>query len=348
MKNHLITIALGLLAIACSKDDQPIPRTDNRVSINLSMVETLQPDIDTRRPVYSQEALQNINKMDLYIFQQSGADYLYSTTHSIPWTQGNATGNYTLPASLPAGNYKFLVVGRETTDSYTLSPLISTTTFDNFSANIDHASGKQEGEIFSGSQSITIVSQGARVDITCTRQVAGILGYFQNVPKSVNATPVRYLRLMMSASNSSVNLTTSAGGTPSGIYKIYEADLTTQGTNDSVFLGNTIGGVIKLPLSQLNGAFLIPANNTNITLGLYDNGGNLLKSWPVKSGGLTTFNILANNFYSLGRKLVAGATNGGDPSNPNNNDYAIDLLHDLEIAITINPNWNVIYTLPLQ
>lgn len=233
-------------------------------------------------------------------------------------------------------------------DSYTLSPLISTTTFDNFSANIDHTSGKQEGEIFSGFQPVTIVSQGARVDITSTRQVAGILGYFQNVPKLVNATPVRYLRLMMSTSNSSVNLTTSTGSTPSGIYKIYEVDLTTLGTNDSVFLGNTISGVVKLPLTQLNGAFLLPVNGTSITVGLYDNLGNLLKSWPIKSGGLTTFDILANNFYSLGRKLVAGSTDGGTPENPNNNDYAIDLLHDLEIAITINPNWNVIYTLPLQ
>lgn len=348
MKNYLMTIALGLLAIACSKDDRTILPTDNKISISLRMVETLQPDINTRRPVYSQEALQNVGKMDLYIFLQSGADYLYSATHSIPWTQGNATGNYTLPTLLPAGNYKFLIVGRETTDNYTLSPLISTTTFDSFTASIDHAGGNQEGEIFSGSQAVTIVSQGARVDITCTRQVAGILGYFQNVPKLVNATPVRYLRLMMNASNSGVNLTTSTGATPSGIYKIYEVDLTAQGTNDSVFLGNTISGVVKLPLSQLNGAFLIPANNTSITLGLYDNGGNLLKAWPVKSGGLATFNILANNFYSLGRKLVAGATNGGNPSNPNNNDYAIDLLHDLEIAITINPNWNVIYTLPLQ
>lgn len=348
MRNYLITIALGILAFACSKDDQPIPQTDKGISINLSMVEKLQTESNTRRPIYSQEALQNVGRMNLYIFHQSGADYMYSTTYSIPWTQGNATGTYTLPSLLPAGNYKFVVIGRETTDDYTLSPLVSTTTFDNFSANIDHASGKQENEIFSGSQPVTIVSEGVRVNILSTRQVAGILGYFQNVPKLINATPVRYLRLMMNSANSSLNLTTSTGSAPSGVYKIYEVDLTAQGTNDSVFLGNTISGVTKLPLSQLNGGFLLPVNNTSITLGLYDNGDNLLKSWPIKSEGSTTFNIIADHFYTLGRKLVAGSTNGGDPSNPNNNDYAIDLLHDLEIAITINPNWDVIYTLPLQ
>lgn len=348
MKNYLITIALGIFALACSKDDQPIPEANNEISIDLSMVEKLQSEPNTRRPVYSQEALQNVGKMDLYIFQQSGANYIYSTTYSIPWASGQAAGSYTLPASLPLGNYKFLAVGRELADDYTLSPLLVTTTFDNFSANIDHASGKRENEIFSGSQPVTIVSGGARVNILSTRQVAGILGYFQNVPKTINAVPVRYLRLMMNSSNSSVNLTTSAGSISSGAYKIYEVDLATQATNDSVFLGNTISGVTKLPLSQLNGGFLIPVNNTSITLGLYDGGGNLLKSWPIKSGGNTTFNIMANHFYTLGRKLVAGSTDGGDPSNPNNNDIAIDLLHDLEIAITINPNWNVIYTLPLQ
>lgn len=90
MKNYLITMVLGILAIACSKDDQTTLGGDG-ININLSMVEMLQPDINTRRPVYSQEALQNVNKMDLYIFRQSGADYFYSTTYNISWVQGNAT-----------------------------------------------------------------------------------------------------------------------------------------------------------------------------------------------------------------------------------------------------------------
>ena len=348
MKNYLIIIAIMATFAACSADDStPLPESKD-ITINLSMVEQLQSESNTRRPIYSQEALQNVGRMNLYVFQQSGSNYVYSANYSIPWTQGSATGSYTLPASLPAGNYKFLVIGRELTDDYTLSPLLITTTFDNFSANIDHSSGKQENEIFSGSIPVTIASEGIRVSIPATRQVAGILGYFQNIPKSINSTPVRYLRLIMNNANTSVNLTTSTGSTPSGTYKIYEVDLSTQGTNDSVFLGNTISGVVKLPLSQLNGGFLIPVNTVSITLGLYDSGNNLLKSWPIKSGGNTTFNIVGNNFYTLGRKLVAGATDGGDPSNPNNNDIAIDLLHDLEIAITINPNWNVIYTLPLQ
>lgn len=348
MKNYLITIALGFLAFACSEDTESTLQENKEVTINLSMIGDIQENPTTRRPIYSQEGLQAVEKMNLYVFNQSGSDYTYYSTYSIPWTKGNSTGNYTLPTLLPTGNYKFLIVGRELSDDYTLSALVPTTKFDDFSANIDHSSGKKENEIFSGSQAISITSVGARASITTTRQVAGLLGYIKNVPKTVNSTPVRYLRLNMTNAGSTVNLTTAAGSNPTANYLVYEVDLSTQATNDSVFLGNTIPQVVKLDFTQLNGAYLIPTSNVTMTLGLYDASNNLLKAWPVKSAGATTFNIIANRFYSLGRKLVAASTDGGTPGNPNNNDYAIDLLGDLEIAITINPNWDVIYTLPLQ
>lgn len=52
---------------------------------------------------------------------------------------------------------------------------------------------------------------GTRVSIEMTRKVAGVLGYFKNVPQVLNGSTVKYLRLKVSNSNQQVNLTNGDG-----------------------------------------------------------------------------------------------------------------------------------------
>ena len=85
-----------------------------------------------------------------------------------------------------------------------------------------------------------------------------------------------------------------------------------------------------------------------MTLGLYDATGTALRTWAVSSPGTgTNFNILANHFYTLGRKVVSGSI-VGNPDDPNDDDNPIDLLTDQTITITISPNWIAIHDLVLQ
>ena len=69
-----------------------------------------------------------------------------------------------------------------------------------------------ESEIFAGSADAEVMAQGGtRVSIEMTRKVAGVLGYFKNVPQVLNGSTVKYLRLKVSNSNQQVNLTNGVG-----------------------------------------------------------------------------------------------------------------------------------------
>ena len=187
-----------------------------------------------------------------------------------------------------------------------------------------------------------------------TRKVAGILGYFKNVPQQLNGSTVQYLRLTVSNSNQQVNLTTGTGiNTAPASYKVIDIDLSGQAVSDGVFIGNDLSsqGVVKVANSQLGGAFYMPVSGVTMTLGLYDSTGTAIKEWIVKdssNGNATTFDILANHFYSLGIKGVAGSTNGGTPGNTGDDDNPIDLLIDQNIVITISPAWALIHNLIIQ
>ena len=92
----------------------------------------------------------------------------------------------------------------------------------------------------------------------------------------------------------------------------------------------------------------MPVSSVTFTLGLYEANGNAIKTWSVKdTGGVTTFNILANHFYSLGMKVQAGNVNGGT-DDPGDDDDPIDLLTDQNIVITISPAWELIHNLIIQ
>ena len=108
-------------------------------------------------------------------------------------------------------------------------------------------------------------------------------------------------------------------------------------------------GVVKVPNSQLGGLFLIPVSGVTLTLGLYTADGTVIKEWVVKdsSGNLTTFDIQANHFYSLGMKAKANTTTG-EPGDPGDDDAPVDLLTDQNIVITISPAWELIHNLVIQ
>lgn len=358
MKKLMFFALASMFLFACSGDDEKSPGEDNgNAQITFELTASGKQDNGdfTRAPVYSQEATNHVTRVSVYAFMNNGTDYMYVKTFDITgWTDGTTFKRYVVADQdkVPAGDYKFLAVGRDATDMYTVTMPDATTTFSAMSASVTAAGN--ETEIFAGSSQTQVMDQGSRVSIEMKRKVAGILGYFKNVPQSLNGMDVRYLKLTVSNTNLQVNLSTGAGLTPSplpGSYDIMNIDLMGQPIMNGVYTGNDLSGqgVVKVANSQLGGTYLIPVSGVTLTLGLYDASNVAIKTWTVKdsAGGASIFNIASNQFYSLGTKVQTGSTTGGTPD-PGDDDSPVDLLTDQNIVLTISPAWDIIHNLIIQ
>ena len=315
---------------ACSESDDPSPIVDNSIPegsvvFDISTVNKLNNGM-SRGNVYSQEATQHVTRVSVYAFSNNGSDYVYAKTYDISgWSDGTTFKRYVVAEGdkLPAGDYKFLAVGRDAADQFTVS----------------------------GTTTAQVLDKGSRVSIEMTRKVAGVLGYFKNVPQILDGKTVTFLRLSASNSNQQVNLTNGVGvNTSPAAYNIIDLNLSGQTVTNGIYTGNNLSaqGVVKVANSQLSGSYFMPVSSVTLTLGLYEANGNAIKTWSVKdTGGVTTFNILANHFYSLGMKVQAGNVNGGT-DDPGDDDDPIDLLTDQNIVITISPAWELIHNLIIQ
>lgn len=355
MKKFMYLVMMSAFIFACSQNDNPVPGTEtpeNGIVFEISTQTGM--DDATRAPIYSQEATQHVTRVKVYAFQNNNTDYVYTKTFTVTgWSDGTTFKRYTVGTSetLTAGDYKFLAVGQDATDLFNVSDPGTAHTFDAMLATIQNSG--DESEIFAGSAQAQVSAEGgARVSIVMTRKVAGVLGYFKNVPQNINGTDVQYLRLTVTDANQAVNLSTGAAITGNTTpYDIINLDLSGQTVNNGVFAGNDLSaqGVVKVANSQLGGTFFLPVSSVTMTLGLYAaDGTTALKTWTVKdTDGNTTFNILANHFYGLGTKTMAGNTNGGT-DDPGDDDNPVDLLTDQSVVISINPAWDLIHNLIIQ
>lgn len=356
MRKWMFLAIASTLMVACSENDDPSPNVENgkdgSITFEISAINKLNDGL-TRGNVYSQDAVQHVTRVSVYAFGKSENDYLYTRTYDIAgWSDGATFKRYAVgdDEKLPEGEYKFLAVGRDASDLFTVTAPTSTTSFSNMLASVQNSG--DESEIFAGTSTDTVYAQGSRVNIEMTRKVAGVLGYFKNVPQTLNGSTVKYLRLKVSDANQQVNLINGVpGSSPVAPYNIIDMDLSGQATTGGVYVGNDLSGqgVIKVANSQLSGSFFIPISSVQMTLGLYDTSGTAIKEWVVKdsNGGASTFNILPNNFYSLGMKAKAGNVDGGTPD-PGDDDAPVDLLQDQNLVITISPAWELIHNLVIQ
>lgn len=350
MKKFIFLLFVGIILFACSNDEKELIPVQEGLVFEIA-AKTQPNDTKAGSPVYSQDTAQSVTRVSILAFKDDGTEYYYTKTYDITdWTAGTTFKQFVVPQadSLPEGNYSFLAIARDATDLYTLSALSSTTTIDDVTASI--AASGDEYEIFAGATQAQVYSEGTRVSLTMARKVAGVLGYFKNVPQLLNGKTVRYLRLTADAGNRELSLNTELGATRSAGYDIFNIDLSTQTVINEIYTGNDLSaeGVDKLPDSQLSGAYMIPITGITLTLGLYDETNVAIKTWAVSMNAATTFDILANHFYSLGTKHKPDTTTGTNPTDPADDDNAIDLLQDQVITITLDPAWNTIHSLDIQ
>jgi hypothetical protein len=360
MKKIISPLALAILLLGSCESDKPVAQSGLTLHISSDDV------FLTRADIYSSDAIQAIDDVKVYVFKTTdgGATYQYHKTYDLAaeWQRGNnqVVHNVTRDEMLENGSYRFLAVGMDTpTDYFVQPPMTAGST--NYSTVYAVVGSVAPQELFSGVEDNVIDSSVENVTILMTRRVAGVLGYFSNIPTTIGAQTVRYIRLTLAASNTTLSVTADpyadtpphAANAPG--YNIFDVDLSTQGTSNGVYTGTPqVGGVAKLDNTTLIGAHVVPVPFTTgvtMTLSLVgSDGSTILKSWPVKDeSGNTTFNIMSNHFYSLGRKLQsANTTNGENDTNPEDDDTPIDISKMQTLTVNIMAGWRTLHPLTLQ
>ena len=350
MKNQLLVVIAicAMLFASCSNENELKP-TVNSVVFELKATDHLDNGFDTRTGLYSQTPVNNVDMVTVYAFKNDGnGNFLYARTFNITgWTKGLTTYRHEVPQSeilTGGGTFKFIAVGRNNTgtDGYTIATPTAQTNFNNFLATGFLPAVRYD--IFAGNtDEVVIPADGSGIiPITMTRKVAGILGYFSNVPTTINNVTVGRLAVIMEVTgNSAVNLVTGVGSQPSvnNFSVVGFIDLTQQGNDGNFYTGNNTGvvGMQKLPNTQLDGFFIYPMTGARMVLQLTGTNNVLLKEWPiVNESGAETFDLVANHLYSIGSKPSTTSTN---------NDNPINLSKDEIIVISIDADWNTIHDL---
>ena len=230
--------------------------------------------------------------------------------------------------------------------------------------------GEDVEEIFAGEKEFSTNDKGkistTPVQVEMRREVAGVLGYFKNIPEKVGKTTVKSVRVYASSSNTAYNIPSlslqNQHGT-AGTEKVTVLNLPipTEGVTVVEGIYNWAGknetNLKTEANSLLGGCFLVPFakvdNKATFTIALCDEDGNDLKTWTgvldqTQTGEDDTkiFNVNRNYFYSFGKKLKADTT-GPDPENPDSDD-PIDLSVNNEITIILNNAWGVIHNMGIE
>lgn len=402
MKKYLFLSAVGAMMLAaCSNDDTVPVEGADAVQPGSELTLTLNSGGDglgtrANRPVNSSEAANNVTAVKLYIYNASGTDVTAAaltagTQNPITWTAGPsspaAPGDNPSPAHKASqtiklnklasdGVYTVVAYGYNLVTDYTISG--GGTANDAFTATLPGATN--ESELFAGKSTFTVVNgniqSGTTSEVELRRHVAGLLGYFKNVPilytnPSTNLPDiVAFVRVYASSHASAFTFPSAlpVNGTGNNTKtKVLEFNLATlisdfvsQTTAIGLDLTKTFnipaktGLTATVPNSILSGKFLIPfskvASTTTFTIQLENATGTVLKSWDVINNGLSgdkVFDVQRNYFYSIGQKYVAGSTDGGT-SDPGDADQPIDLSKETVITITINDAWDTIYNLGIE
>lgn len=401
MKNYLFFSAVAAMMFAACSNDDAVPLENPDVAAGQQLTLTLNSGgdgINTRaaRPVYSSEAYNNVNSVKLYIYNPSGVDVtsaalVAGTQNPIAWTAGpsdsSVPGTTTHEASQTVklnklsgdGTYTVVAYGYNTTPDYTFTG--SGPASDAFTATLPAAT--DESELFAGRNTFNVVNgniqSGTNSQVVLRRQVAGLLGYFKNIPilytNPGTGLPdvVAFVRVYASNHGTSFTFpsTSLMNGTGNStktkvldfnlltLISNYATQVTAAGSNLAAVFNipaPTIPGTALVPNSMLSGKFLIPfpqvAATTTFTVQLENALGAVLKTWDVVNTDASNskiYDVSRNYFYSLGKKYKASSTDGGTPGTPTtDDDNPIDLSQETVITLTVNDAWDMIYNLGIE
>ena len=398
--------------IYVDSDGNPVEHVDLKEGEGLLSVAVSSTDVSTRgvRPVGSSAAANNVNVVKVYAFSAAtdGGPYTFDNTVGVKANQDGisaaggiititmvgtvsdyipSTGIHidetkkkkiTLTGLDPAKYYKFVAVGYNDAEGqvnpYGEPSLEAGTTFTTSTAKtgyeIEELFATQSADATKGD----VKNQGT---LTLTRQVAGMLAYFKNVPATIDGR--------IYANKSFTQFTypatgdfngTTAGSDKDLLMEFIMADISTGTDADGYYTFNGMDSETKKPLAKdyiapsgltlvensiFGGRYLIPydqhygavsGEGSTLTIELQDAGGTALRTLKVKTNQSMSgpasqyfYDIRCNNFYSIGQKLKTETIDPGDPEDP---DEPIDLSSKSEIVVQINDAWKVLHDMDVE
>lgn len=404
--------------IYVDSDGNPVEHVDLKEGEGLLSVAVSSTDVSTRdvRPVGSSAAANNVNVVKVYAFSADavGGTYYFDNTvgvkdganTNVSGGQGvitvdvKATVNevvnsengvnieeeeiITLTGIDKNKYYKFVAVGYNTTNPYgDLSPVNGETELEEFTTT-NSLTGYNVAELFA-TESATAKKGDAKDfgTLTLTRQVAGMLAYFKNVPAKISGTAVAAIRIYANKSFTKFTYPatgdfngTTAGSDNDLLMEFIMADISTGTDADGYYTFNGMDSETKKPLAKdyiapsgltlvansiFGGRYLIPydqhydavsGEGSTLTIELQDAGGTALRTLKVKTdasskpsdGSVEFYDIRCNNFYSIGKKYKTDTTPGGG-TDP---DEPIDLSGNSEVLVEINDAWSVLHDMTVE
>lgn len=404
-KNYLAmsAMAIGLLTFsACSSDDdfggeQTTTAKGEMQDVELTFNIGVNSAKGTRggRPLYSAEALQRVNDVDVYVFEKvgdtddykfvkeinKGSDFGFKNTDANYSGEKDETHSYTLTEKLASGTYKFLAIGYEKDHANTYNALTLNATDGSETKLADVVltlKGTHADEVFSGvSNDVTVgtENQSINVSIELKRVVAGVLGYFKNVPYELehDGEMVTVKHVFVTAVKKGTSATLAdrkAKGVASGDtrYNIIDIVLTGSKSENGNWYAKAaavasdgtpatvadafLAGQFSLPIAAVDGQCTLQVVLTG------DDTSVALRTYNVKQGSDTAFSLDANSIYMIGHKSTDDGTNGEDgtddgeedkdPNDPDKDDDPVDLSKEQILSITVLADWDGFYDLDLE
>lgn len=374
IKGMLLFLAC-LATAGCGQEDMPTPDTpdDSRPQVVLTF--SASPGLTTRTQLPGPQYLQHVQTMHLYIFNGTGDDASCVAYEKVDWEDVKApAGGANTVSKNHKVQYKDFAVGQPYTfiavglddrsgDTYGLptSVQVDQTTLATAKAVLDIANSKTRediavSELFGGSLVLTPVAAGQLTGtIELKRRVAGVFGYFKNIPQQVKEKKVASLRIeLYKPQNKSIWLTAK----PTKDEDVIMDPIAN--TDDNKIL-------VEIPLIPENtiedkviskGSYVLPmkaptTEDCTLLVTLVAEDGTTLQSRNVKyklddtisdtSGGtgiitvtkdLYRFAINANWFYQIGSETEPVEWKEEEEQN--------------NIVITVHPNWEGVTEIPLD
>ena len=368
MRYWSVAIITLLLVAGCSKEDGSEGGTGTESEGAVTLIFTASSGVTTssRTELPGSDDAQHVTDVQLYIFDSTGGCV---ASEDVDWTDHFTATEGKLPTitaemhyrvkykCTPGTTYTFLAVGRDGASSTTYNfpgAITVGTSLNGLNATLGAGvdwKNMRESEFFTGKTELTPTQSGLTGKVDLYRRVAGVMGWFTNVPTAATTIQI----VLYQNQNKSVPLLPLE---QSPIFKDFVDDKITEGTgNVLVEISVTAGHSNTDRFSK--GSYVLPvaappvvdSNDYTLKVLVMDAGNNILSTRRVKlkaddsldsstgSGtgiidteGAYRFPIIANHFYGIGTALAPVDLGGGD-----------------DIVIIVNPDWEGISeNIPLE
>lgn len=213
MRNYFILLMSVLLLAACSGEESPdAVGADYYEGVTLSFCASSELTTATRATLPGSDNVQHVQDVQLYIYDEQGSCV---ASEDVAWKEHFEKLDGRLPTQTAAMEYKvkykdfiggktytFLAVGRDVESSVTYGfpdAIKVGASLADADATLKAADWKsiRTSELFAGKTVLTYSDMAVKKQVDLYRRVAGVMGWFTNLPPKVNGVPLSSLRITL-------------------------------------------------------------------------------------------------------------------------------------------------------